>query len=67
MTSRWPCLVVALLGCASPTQAADTWYLMVPPFSSFENSPKGDGVRVLTDPPLVEWRRVGSFDSLQAC
>jgi hypothetical protein len=67
MTTRWPCLVIVLLCCASQTRAANTWYLMVPPFSSFENSPKGDGVRVLTDPPLVEWRRIGSFDSLQAC
>ena len=67
MTTRWPRIVIALLCCPSQIQAVDTWYLMAPPFSSFEDSPKTDGLRVLTDAPLAKWSRIGSFDSAQAC
>jgi hypothetical protein len=67
MTTRWPCIVIALLCCASQTRAADTWYLLASPFSSFEDTPKTDGLRVLTDASLAKWSRIGSFDSAQAC
>ena len=40
MIRRWPCIIIALLSCASQTQAANIWYLLAPPFSSFEDTPK---------------------------
>ena len=67
MIRRWPCIIIALLCCASQTQAANIWYLLAPPFSSFEDTPKTDGLRVLTDAPLAKWSRIGTFDSAQAC
>jgi len=67
VTTRWPCIAIALLCWSSPAQAADTWYLLAPPFNSFEDTPKTDGLRVLTDAPLTKWSRIGSFDSAQAC
>src|SRR5262249_61714370 len=66
MPPRWPYVVVALLCCASQARAADIWYLLAPPFSSFEDSPKTDGLRVLSDAPLAKWSRIGSFESAQA-
>jgi len=67
MTTCWPCIVVALLCCASQTRAADIWYLLAPPFSSFEDTPKTDRLRVPSDAPLAKWSRIGSFESAQAC
>ena len=60
-------LAVGILGCTWPVQAADTWYFIAPPFSSFAD-PSGMGdIRVLYDAPLAKWTRVGTFDSALAC
>jgi len=37
------------------------------PSSSFEDSSKTGGVRVLEEVPLATWSRIGSFASVQAC
>ena len=45
-------LAVAILCGTWPVQAADTWYFIAPPFSSFAD-PSGTGdIRVLYDAPL---------------
>src|SRR5262245_43862550 len=67
MTTCWPCIVIALLCCASQARAADTWYLLAPPFSSFEDTPETDGARVLSDAPLAKWSRIGSCACAKAC
>jgi hypothetical protein len=62
-----PSMVVVMLCCAWPTQAANRWYLMAPPFYSFED-PLGSGnFRMVDDVPLAKWSRIGSFDSADAC
>src|SRR4029453_17308744 len=62
-----PCMLVAMLCCAWPTQAAERWYLMAPPFDSFEDSLGNGDFRVVYDAPLAKWSRIGSFDSADAC
>ena len=60
-------LLAATLCWAGPAQAADRWYLLAPPFSSFED-PRGQGdIRVLDERPLAGWSRIGSFHSADAC
>src|SRR5262245_17883600 len=55
------------LACATSSAAAQGWYLMAPPFSSFEDSSKTGGLRILDDAPLGQWSRIGSFDNAEAC
>jgi hypothetical protein len=64
---KLPGLAVAILCCTWPVQAADRWYLLAPPFSSFEDSSGTGAVRVLADAPLAKWTQVGTFDNAQAC
>jgi hypothetical protein len=40
---------------------------MAPPFTSFEDSLKTGGPRVLDDAPLARWSITGRFDSAHAC
>jgi hypothetical protein len=67
LLSQTPGLAVAILCCTWPVQAADRWYLLAPPFSSFEDSSGTGAVRVLADAPLAKWTQVGTFDNAQAC
>jgi len=40
------------------------WYLMVPPIESCNGAFSG---HACDQPPLAEWRTVGTYDSLSAC
>ena len=60
-------ILVTMLCCGFPVWAADGWYLLAPPFGSFEDSSKTGGLRVLKEAPLATWSRIGSFASVQAC
>jgi len=67
--------VLLLVGCRSTADveppagrtATGGWSLIAPPFSSFEDSSRSGGLRVLDEAPLGQWSLIARFDNAHDC
>lgn len=59
---------VILLTFAMSLQAADGWYLLIPPRSDFnERAEFLSGYQILDNKPLSQWGQQGAYDSASEC
>lgn len=61
-------VVGILLAVATSPWAADGWYLLIPPWSDYdEHAPFLSGYKILDNKPLSQWRQQGAYDSALEC